>query len=155
MRFRLEFLRSSVLWLMTATSLFAALPQVQCTCPDGRTKVVCFSSQSSIDQSICCQRVVGPGEQKSCCLRESPASESPGQSLAPQGCRKYLVHFEVLTSGTPADPTLGPSEPAGVPVGFENVGTGGDAGGADILSLRLHSVPPPIDRVVLFRHIVI
>jgi hypothetical protein len=82
-----------VVWLTAATTLLAGTPHLQCRCPNGLLKPVCFASVN-VEACCCCGVVQDQDDEAppSCCQStHAKATEAAGATFRPSGCQKTLV----------------------------------------------------------------
>jgi hypothetical protein len=158
---------SASVWFTAVMTLTAGFPHLQCRCPDGHIKPVCFGP--SAPGPGCCDRACCPSARRGvpthppasekspapccCCHRHAPSPpdrSEPLSGLEPRGCTRVLTPAPEFTPGS-APHVDQPELAAVLPPA--------DAGGPALPSSPdarpawcVHTVSPPTDRVILFQH---
>jgi hypothetical protein len=95
-----------LVWLTAAATLLAGTPHVQCRCPDGTFKPVCFAPVG-METCCCCSESGEPEETPpSCCQETMKQQQTPqGPTFGHDGCQRILVEPSPVTSERTDAPT--------------------------------------------------
>ena len=99
MRFVRRALVHSFVWLTAAATLLAGTPHVQCRCPSGVLKPVCFAPVGM--ETCCCCSESGESDDTppSCCQKKTERKQAPeGPAFGHDGCQRLLVEPSPVTS---------------------------------------------------------
>lgn len=88
----------SFVWLTAAATLLAGTPHVQCRCPGGVLKPVCFAPLG-MEPCCCCEPGAGDDAPPSCCPHAAAKQQGPdGPVFGHDGCQRTLVEPSPATS---------------------------------------------------------
>src|SRR4051812_37160774 len=159
MMFHLPLLKTSLLWLATAASLFGIAPQFECICPNGSKQTLLFTANAN----CCAKRTVAVAEpakataEGHCPKCHPPKSDvrtgDAGPKCSESSCKKSMVATAAAVVPTSADLTVVdagfvPFMPADLPFHIVHSHSLNRSPAAD------QSLPPP-DLVIVLRHLVI
>jgi hypothetical protein len=154
----------SLIWLTAASTLFASLPHIECRCPDGHLKAICFASVISPESDCCSEpRDEEATECTGCCGQKTPRAhaadstpDSAGQ-VKQRGCNKQLIQPGLAFASYIDVPTIKLAKTA--PLDLHVSATTG----ANLVVLPQAScsrpdsqhAPPPPDLLILLQHFLI
>jgi len=86
----------SFVWLTAAATLLAGTPHVQCRCPDGTFKPVCFAPVGM--EPCCCCAETDADEPPSCCQPKKRNQADDGPVFGHDGCQRTVVEPDPATA---------------------------------------------------------
>jgi hypothetical protein len=157
--------RLSLVWAAAFLTPVAGTPRIDCLCPDGHVKLFCLNF-SLKPRPGCCDGNHGAGQHalyhsnhdqgRACCRQAGQPRPTPGgNGIAGTSCKKTLAEGDTQTVPPVTAASLDHAAAALALAAVPFLASPAVAAPGCLLSSPSSPLPPPTDRVIVFRHLVI